>query len=179
MTDEGGTTQYAYWNFGLTDFTKLLEDTVPSCGVYLIDLDKDLIYYFDAKTYEWLWRSHESVENAGGLNCVFMMMDPATVITEICSVKTWSEWSANLDNLKGMRDSLATVFGLDGDEPIADVQPLLSSMLRTNVARLACPVEAADLTADEAPVHSARCLKLPKRARYVPKETGSFNAKLG
>ena len=86
--------------------------------------------------------------------------------------------SANLENLKGLRELLTTVFGLAGDEPIADVQPLLTSLLRTNIERMACPFDAAYLAADEAPVHAARCLKLPRRARYTPKEAGNHTAKL-
>ena len=105
MTDEGGATEYAYWDFGLLDYTDLLEAAMPVCGTYLIDLDNDLLYYFDSKTYEWLWRSHEGVEGHHGMRCVFMMSGPPTVIHDICSVTKWSGWSADLDNLRNMREA--------------------------------------------------------------------------
>ena len=178
ITDEGGTKEYAYWNFGITDYDSLLRDTMPKCGTYLIDLEKDLLYYFDAKTYEWLWRTHEGVDLYGGERCVFMMSNPLIVIEDICTVTKWSEWSSDLENLRNLAESLATVFGLAGDDIIADVQPLITGPLRKNVDRMACPVDVAYLAADEAPVHLARCLRLPKRARYTPKEKGNHSAKL-
>ena len=108
-----------------------------------------------------------------------MMSDPLTVINDICTVAKWSEWSSDLENLRNLAESLATVFGLAGDEIIADVQPLILGPLRKNVDRLACPVDVAYLAADEAPVHSARCLKLTKRARYTPKEKRQSIRKAG
>ena len=93
------------------DYTTLLEDTMPTCGAYLINLDNDLLYYFDDKTYEWLWRTHEGVEEHYGRRCVFLMNDPPTVINDICSVANWSEWSGDMENLRNLRESLATVFG--------------------------------------------------------------------
>ena len=105
ITDEGGTKEYAYWNFGLSEYETLLGDTLPTCGTYLIDLDNDLLYYFDAKTYEWLWRSHEGVDAYGGQRCVFLMSNPMSMIDELCSVVKWSEWSADLENLCNLRVS--------------------------------------------------------------------------
>ena len=109
---------------------------MPACGTCLIDLDNDLLYYFDAKTYEWLWRTHEGVEVYDGRRCVFMMNDAYTVMNDICSVTKWSEWSADLKNLRHVRESLATVVGLAGDESIVYVQPLLTSLLKTNIDRM-------------------------------------------
>ena len=54
LTDEGGTAEAAYWNYGVDSCTALLEAVVPKEGTFLIDLDKDEIVYFDADTYRWL-----------------------------------------------------------------------------------------------------------------------------
>ena len=62
-----------------------------------------------------------------------MMSDPLTVINGICSIVRWSEWSADLENLRSLAESLATVFGLAGDEIIADVQPLYLGSVKENV----------------------------------------------
>lgn len=80
--------------------------------------------------------------------------------------------------MKDLRGSLATVYGLENDEPIIDVQPLLTKRLLSNVEWIACPVDAAYLAANEAPVHPARCMRMPKRANYATREKGNNIAKL-
>ena len=50
-TDGGGTAEYASWNFGLVDYTTLLEDTMPINGTCRIDLDNDLLFFCDKKNY--------------------------------------------------------------------------------------------------------------------------------
>lgn len=120
---------------------------MPQFGTHLIDLDKDLIFYVNRKTYKWLWRIHEGMDYHYGRRCVFMMTDPSLIIHGVCLVAKWPEWFEDFKNLKDLCGSFATVFGLENDEPIIDVQPLLTTQLQSNIERIVCPADAAYLPA--------------------------------
>ena len=83
LTQEGGTDRYAQWYYGLNDCTALLESVMPQLGTYLIDIDNDTISFFDKKTYEWLWKTHEGVDPDDGQGCIYIMNCPSAMIENI------------------------------------------------------------------------------------------------
>ena len=46
LIDEGGIVNYAWWRYGLDDYSLMLENVLPSIGTYLVDLDNDTITFF-------------------------------------------------------------------------------------------------------------------------------------
>ena len=72
MTDEGGTKEDAWWNYGVGDCVDVLHRVTPENGIYLVDIDSDELLILNKETYSCLWRTHGGVEQDMGTECVYM-----------------------------------------------------------------------------------------------------------
>ena len=89
--------------FCLENYSTLLECAMPKTGNCLIDVDNDLIILLDKDTYEWLWKTHEGVDDYNSRRCRVMMNDLALSIQYICFIGKWSTWCMKLGILTKLR----------------------------------------------------------------------------